>query len=62
MSYSQFDYTLANNLALEAARAQRRFEREVKRQEEEIRRAIAAEAPVPFCKLFKIAPVPLVRP
>ena len=59
MSYSQFDYTLANDLARESARAQRRFEREVKRQEEEIRRAIASEAPVTFCKLFKIIPIQL---
>jgi hypothetical protein len=59
MSYSQFDYTLANDLARETARAQRRFEREVKRQEEEIRRAIAPEAPIPFIVRFKIAPVRL---
>ena len=61
MGYSQFDYTLANDLNRQSALAQRRFEREVKRQEEEIRRATASEAPVPFCKLFKIAPVCLVR-
>ena len=59
MSYKQFDYTLANDLARETARAQRRFDREVKRQEEEIRRAIAPEAPIPFIVLFKIAPVRL---
>lgn len=58
MAYHHFDYTLTS----EFARTQRRFLRELKRQEEEARRAAAPEAPVPFCKLFKIAPVPLVRP
>ena len=59
MSYKQFDYTLANDLARETARAQRRYERELKRQQDEIRRAVAPEAPVTFTELFGISPIRL---
>lgn len=59
MSYKQFDYTLANDLARETARAQRRFDLELKRQQEEIRRAVSLEEPITFTKLFKISPVRL---
>lgn len=59
MSYSQFDYTLANDLARESARAQRRYERELKRQQDEIRKATFPEPPTSFTKLFGIVPVQL---
>ena len=62
MGCSRFDYTLASDLARESARAQRRFERELKRQQDEIRRATFPEPPTSMTKLFGIAPVRLVQP